>query len=96
MNPDRLHSQRVVTPASLTPHKRHADSNICACERGELTGTITFVSDAANSPLQIGLTGTGAQAGLTVSPASFDFGSVVDGQTKSQTISVTNTGSTCR
>src|SRR5208283_6143916 len=31
--------------------------------------------------------------GLNVSPATFNFGSVVDGQTKSQTFSVTNTGS---
>ncbi len=33
------------------------------------------------------------QAGLSVSPTTFNYGSVVNGQTKSQTFSVTNTGS---
>ena len=84
----------LSTPVSLTP-SQHATltATFAPASAANFTGTITFVSDAANSPLQIGLTGTGAQAGLTISPASFDFGSVVDGQTKSQTVSVTNTGS---
>jgi len=60
---------------------------------GSATGSITLVSDAANSPLTISLSGTGAaQPGLSISPGSFNFGSVVDGQTKSQTFTVTNTG----
>jgi hypothetical protein len=57
------------------------------------SGTVTVTSDAKGSPLTIVLSGTGVQAGLNVSPATFNFGSVVDGQTKSQTFSVTNTGS---
>lgn len=59
---------------------------------GNVTGSITVVSNATNSPLKIAVTGTGAQPGLSISPSSFNFGSVVDGQTKSQTFTVTNTG----
>jgi Abnormal spindle-like microcephaly-assoc'd, ASPM-SPD-2-Hydin/Protein of unknown function (DUF1573) len=57
------------------------------------SGTVMVTSDAKGSPFAIPLTGTGVQPGLNVSPASFDFGSFVDGQTKSQGFRVTNTGS---
>jgi Abnormal spindle-like microcephaly-assoc'd, ASPM-SPD-2-Hydin/Protein of unknown function (DUF1573) len=59
---------------------------------GNISGSILIASNAANSPLTIPVSATGAQAGLTISPASYNFGSVVDGQTMSQTITVTNTG----
>jgi hypothetical protein len=59
---------------------------------GAVTGSITVASNASGSPLTIALTGTGAQAGLSVSPASFSYGSVVDGLTKSQSFTLTNTG----
>jgi hypothetical protein len=57
-----------------------------------VTGSITVVSNAANSPLQIAVTGTGAQPGLSIVPSSFNFGSVIDGETKSQAFTVSNTG----
>ena len=60
---------------------------------GSASGSVTVTSDANNSPLTVSLTGTGAQPGLSVTPASFAFGSVSDGQTKSQTFTLTNTGS---
>ncbi|MGB7516684.1 MAG: choice-of-anchor D domain-containing protein [Candidatus Acidiferrum sp.] len=60
---------------------------------GSVSGSITIVSNAGNSPLTIPVTGTGAQAGIIITPASYSFGSVVDGQTKSQTITLGNTGS---
>ena len=56
-------------------------------------GTITVTSDAQGSPLSIALTGNGAQAGLNVSPTTFNFGSLVEGTTKSQKFSITNNGS---
>jgi Abnormal spindle-like microcephaly-assoc'd, ASPM-SPD-2-Hydin/Protein of unknown function (DUF1573) len=59
---------------------------------GSVAGTLTITSDANQSPLKIALSATGVQSGLSVSPASFNFGSIVDGQTKSQTFTVTNTG----
>jgi hypothetical protein len=60
---------------------------------GSASGSVTVTSNATNSPLTISLTGTGAQPGLSITPASFAYGSVVDGQTKSQTFTLTNTGS---
>jgi len=60
---------------------------------GSVTGTLTVTSNANGSPLTISLNATGTQAGLSISPSSFAFGSVVDGQTKSQTFTLTNTGS---
>jgi hypothetical protein len=59
---------------------------------GSVAGTLTITSDANQSPLKIALSATGVQSGLSVSPASFNFGSIVDGQAKSQTFTVTNTG----
>jgi len=50
------------------------------------------VSNAGNSPLAIPVTASGAQPGLAITPASYNFGSIVDGQTKSEEITVTNTG----
>ncbi|MGB8323217.1 MAG: choice-of-anchor D domain-containing protein [Candidatus Acidiferrum sp.] len=59
---------------------------------GSVAGTLTITSDANQSPLKIALSASGVQSGLSVSPASFNFGSIVDGQSKSQTFTVTNTG----
>jgi archaellum component FlaF (FlaF/FlaG flagellin family) len=59
---------------------------------GATSGTITVVSDASNSPLAISFTGTGAQAGLSVSPATLNFGNMTVSQSASQTVKLTNTG----
>ena len=59
---------------------------------GAANGTITVLSDASNSPLAISLSGTGAQAGLSVSPASLNFGNVTVGQSGTQSVKLTNTG----
>jgi hypothetical protein len=56
-------------------------------------GTIIVTNDTKGSPLSIALAGSGVQAGLNVSPATFNFGSLVEGQTKSQKFSITNNGS---
>ncbi len=60
---------------------------------GNASGSVTIATDSFHSPVTITLTGTAAQPGLSISPTSFAFGSVVDGQTKSQTFTLTNTGS---
>ncbi len=60
---------------------------------GSASGGVTVTSNATNSALTVPLTGTGAQPGLSIAPASFAYGSVSDGQTKSQTFTLTNTGS---
>ena len=61
---------------------------------GNATGSIAVVSDASNPNLTITLAGTATVAGqLAVSPASLSFGSVVVGQSKSLTATLTATGS---
>ena len=57
---------------------------------GVLTGTVTLVDDANNSPQLINLTGAGIQP-LAVSPASLTFPTVAVGKTSAaQTVTVTN------
>jgi HYDIN/CFA65/VesB-like, Ig-like domain/Cep192 domain 4/Abnormal spindle-like microcephaly-assoc'd, ASPM-SPD-2-Hydin len=75
-------SATVTLTATFAPSAAATDS-----------GSITVTSNASNSSLAIALSGTAAQAGLAVSPATFNFGSIVEGQTKSQSFTVTNTGS---
>jgi len=60
---------------------------------GSASGSVTITTDRLHSPVTITLTGTAAQPGLSIAPASFAYGSVADGQTKSQTFTLTNSGS---
>jgi hypothetical protein len=58
------------------------------------SGSVSLISNASNSTLTIGLSGTATAAGqLTVSPTAFDFGSVVVGTSTSLSDSLTASGS---
>ncbi|MGA3292753.1 MAG: choice-of-anchor D domain-containing protein [Candidatus Acidiferrales bacterium] len=59
---------------------------------GAATGSLTVTSDASDSTLTVALSGTGTQAGLSAAPSSVNFGSVVDGSSNSQPITLKNTG----
>ena len=59
---------------------------------GAASGTLTATSDASNSPLAIGLSGTGTQGGLSATPASVSFGNVAVGGSGSATVTLKNTG----
>ncbi len=59
---------------------------------GSASGAISITSNAQNSPLTIALSGTGAQGALSSNPSSFNFGTVQAGTSVSQTITLTNTG----
>src|SRR5580692_8407423 len=59
---------------------------------GAITGSLTIVSDASNSPLAIAIAGTGTQTGLTIAPSALTFGSVVVGQSSTQSVKLTNSG----
>ena len=84
----------MTAPATLNPSQTATLTvTFAPTAAGSVTGAVTLTSDATNNPFTIALSGTGAQAGLSVSPATFNFGSVVDGQTKSQSFTLTNTGS---
>src|SRR5271163_2572095 len=59
---------------------------------GAITGSLTVVSDASNSPLTIAISGTGTQTGLTIAPSALTFGNVVVGQSSTQSVKLTNSG----
>ena len=60
---------------------------------GAASGSIAVISDASNPTLTIGLSGTATAAGqLSVSPGTFDFGSVMVGQNKVLTGTLTASG----
>jgi hypothetical protein len=59
---------------------------------GNSSGSISISSNAPNSPLTIGLSGTGIQAQLGAVPPTASFGNVSTGNSNSQTISLTNSG----
>lgn len=59
---------------------------------GSAAGALTVVSNAANSPSAVSLTGIGGVFQLTAAPSSLSFGNVKVGSTGTQTITLTNTG----
>lgn len=60
--------------------------------QGSASGTISITSNAPGSPASITLSGTGMQPQLTPSPTSVSFGSVITGNSNSQTVTLTNGG----
>ncbi|HTF44910.1 MAG TPA: choice-of-anchor D domain-containing protein, partial [Terriglobales bacterium] len=60
---------------------------------GAASGSLAMVSNASNSSLAVGLSGTGVTAGsLTASPSTVNFGSVQTGKTQSASETLTNSG----
>ena len=83
----------LTAPATLDPSgSATLGVNFAPTQAGSATGSIVITSNANGSPMTITLNGTGTQGGLGVTPSSFNFGSIVDGQSKSQTFTVQNTG----
>jgi len=83
----------LTAPATLDPSgSATLGVNFAPTQAGSATGSIVITSNANRSPMTITLNGTGTEAGLSVTPTSFNFGSIVEGQTKSQSFTVKNTG----
>ncbi|MGD0696385.1 MAG: choice-of-anchor D domain-containing protein [Terriglobia bacterium] len=59
---------------------------------GSVSGSLTLVSNATNSPLTLPLSGTGGTALLSASPTQINFGNVTLSTSSSQTVTLTNTG----
>src|SRR5712691_10584670 len=59
---------------------------------GIVSGSVSLVSDAPNSPSTIALSGTGVQPQLSVTPPSVSFGNVLVGSTGVQNLTLTNSG----
>ena len=68
--------------------------NFAPAAAGGVTGTLTIISNAPNSPLQIPITGSGVAATLTLSvnPSTLSFGDTTVGQRRLQSVTLTNTG----
>ena len=86
----------LTTPLSIAAGANRTFSvSFAATGTTAVSGTVTLTSNAAGSPTALGLTATGATAPtpqISLTPSSVAFGSVVDGTTNSQTITVKNTG----
>lgn len=61
---------------------------------GSTAGSISITSNASGSPASIALSGTGVQAQISATPSSVVFGTVADGTTDSQQITLKNSGNT--
>src|SRR3989441_465799 len=83
-------------PLTLTPGQKTAFSVVFApASRGNITGSVSLVSNAMNSPTTIALSGIGVQPlqpQLSVAPPSASFGDVAVGTRNSQTITLINSG----
>jgi Abnormal spindle-like microcephaly-assoc'd, ASPM-SPD-2-Hydin/Protein of unknown function (DUF1573) len=84
----------IATPATLAAgQSAQVQVKFAPTATGTTGGTVGITSDAPGAAPGLALTGTGVQAGISVSPASINFGSLIDGQTKSLPVVITNTGS---
>src|SRR2546426_652541 len=80
-------------PLTLTPGQKTSFSVAFApASTGNVTGSVSLVSNALNSPTTIALSGTAVQPQLSVVPPSASFGDVAVGTRNSQTITLINSG----
>jgi hypothetical protein len=85
----------LSTPLAIQPGKSASfNATFTPSSSGSVSGSISLVSNAPNSPLTLNLTGTGTVAtrSLSASSSSVSFGNVNDGTVASQSITLTNTG----
>ena len=59
---------------------------------GTMTGALSVLSNASNSPTTIALSGTGVQPQMSVTPSSVSFSGVSVGATNTQSVTIKNTG----
>ncbi len=82
----------LAIPLSLAPSQSATFSvSFAPGAAGTIPGSVTVTNNDGISTVAA-VTGTGVQAGLSVTPASASFGSVVTGSTNSQTIQLKNNG----
>ncbi|MGB7434470.1 MAG: choice-of-anchor D domain-containing protein, partial [Candidatus Acidiferrum sp.] len=85
----------IATPTTLLAGQAATLSVKFAPEQaGNVSGSISLVSDAVNSPTLISLNGSGTAGTLqlSVTPTSLSFGNVAVGATGTQTATLTNNG----
>src|SRR5437879_1115806 len=80
-------------PLTLTPGQKTTFSVVFApASTGNITGSVSLVSNVLNSPTTIALSGTAVQPQLSVVPPSASFGDVAVGTRNTQTITLINSG----
>ncbi len=67
-------------------------ANFAPAATGVVSGSISVVSTATNSPAGVSLSGTGVQPQISVIPSSISFGNVTVGVTNTQTLTIRNPG----
>ncbi len=85
----------LTLPMSIAPGQNSTFNVVFApTSAGNVTGSVSLASDAANSPLVISASGTAIASTplLSASASSLDFGSVVVGSSSSQGVTLTNAG----
>ena len=82
----------LAVPATIAPSQSvPLTVTFAPAAGGAVAGGITVTNDEGVNAVAA-VTGTGVQAGLSVTPSSASFGSVVTGNTNSQTIQLKNSG----
>jgi hypothetical protein len=84
----------LTLPLTLTANQSVTfTATFAPTSAGAVSGSLSVVSNASNSTLNIALSGTGTAAGqLAVSPTSLSFGNVADGSNSSLSSSLTASG----
>jgi hypothetical protein len=84
----------LALPLTLGPGQSSAFAiNFLPTAAGSVTGSVSLVSDAPNSPTVISLSAAGVQPLISVVPTGVSFGDVTVGLTNTQTVTVSNPGS---
>ena len=82
----------LATPVTLAPSQTVALSvTFAPTSAGTTTGSVTVTNNEGVNAI-VAVTGTQTQPGLSLTPTSASFGSVVTGNTNSQTIQIKNSG----
>ena len=82
----------IATPVTIAPSQSATLTvKYSPTASGTTTGSVTVTNNQGVSTVAA-VTGTGAQAGISLTPSTASFGSVVTGNTNSQTIQIKNNG----
>jgi Abnormal spindle-like microcephaly-assoc'd, ASPM-SPD-2-Hydin/Transmembrane protein 131-like N-terminal len=82
----------LAVPATIAPSQSvPVTVSFAPTTGGAVAGSVTVTNDGGVNVVAA-VTGAGVQAGLSVTPSSVSFGSVVTGSTNSQTIQLKNSG----
>jgi len=85
----------LAPPMTLTPGQSgNFNVQYTPQSTGSVSGSVSIISNAPNSPAAVALSATGMAASYTISvnPSSLSFGNVTDGSSAAQGFAVTNTG----